>query len=73
MLAAPPFIKGLVDGQIAFTDIGTGAIIGGVLVELVVRLAPLFGLEPRIDGWREGMFLGALGALALWAFGGLGA
>jgi len=62
----------LPDGGIGFTDVGTGAAIGGVLGETAVRLASLFGLKLDIDGWREGMFLGAL--LALWysAFGALG-
>jgi hypothetical protein len=59
------------DGGIGFTDVGTGAAIGGVLGETAVRLASLFDLNLDIDGWREGMFLGAL--LALWysAFGAL--
>jgi hypothetical protein len=59
-------------GRIALTDIGTGAAIGGVLGETAVRLAPMLGLELKIDGWREGMFLGALVTLAFWAFGEMG-
>jgi hypothetical protein len=71
VLATALPIGDLINGQIALTDIGTGAAVGGVLGEIVVRLAPMFGLEPKIDGWREGMFLGALGVLALWVFGEL--
>jgi hypothetical protein len=61
------------DGGIGFTDVGTGAAIGGVLGEGVVRLASMFGRELDIDGWREGMFMGALLALSYSALGALGA
>jgi|GEM_PF-2705739 len=53
-------------GRIGLTDIGTIAVLGGVLGETIVRLARSFGLEVEIDGWREGMFVGALGAVLLW-------
>jgi hypothetical protein len=33
----------------------------------------MFGVDLEIDGWREGMFLGALTALFCWSFGELGA
>lgn len=66
-------IADFADGRITLTDVGTGAAVGGVLGETAVRLAPMLGLELKIDGWREGMFCGALGALAFWAFGELGA
>jgi hypothetical protein len=44
-----------------------------VVGEAAVRLASVLGLELDIDGWREGMFLGALFALAYSAFGAFGA
>jgi hypothetical protein len=54
MSAAMLFIGGLVDGQIALTDIGTGAVIGGVLVEIVVRLRRCSDLSRRSTvGERE--------------------
>jgi hypothetical protein len=56
-----------------FTDVGTGAAIGGVLGEAAVRLASTLGLEFDIDGWREGMFLGASFALVYSALGVFGA
>lgn len=61
------------DGSIGLTNVGTGAAVGGALGEAVVRIASVFGLELGIDGWREGMFFGALLALSYSAFGGLGA
>lgn len=64
-------VGNLVDGQIALTDVGTGAAIGGVLGETAVRLAPMLGFELKVDGWREGMFLGALLVLLAWVFGEL--
>ncbi len=64
---------GRADGAIGITDVGTGAAIGGVLGETVVRLASMVGLEPEVDGWREGMFLGALAVLFYGTFGELGA
>ncbi len=54
--------------RIALTDIGTGAMIGGLLGELGVRLASMLGHRPTIDGWREGMFFGGLIVLLAWAF-----
>jgi len=66
-------VADLADGQIGLTDVGTGAAIGGVLGETAVRLAPMFGVKLKLDGWREGMFFGALGALALAVSGQLGA
>ena len=56
-------------GRLALTDIGTAAMLGGVLGEVYSRLWSLLGWEPVVDGWREGMFFGALFFLALWAFG----
>jgi len=61
----------LANDQIALTDIGAGALIGGALLESAVRLGAALGLELKIDGWREGMFLGALAAFAFWVFGEL--
>ena len=63
----------LTDGGIGFTDVGTGAAVGGALGEAAVRLASALGLELDIDGWREGMFLGALLALSYSTFGMFGA
>ena len=52
--------------DVALGDIGTAAVLGGVLFEAIVRLAPLVGWRPSIDGWREGMFFGALVAFLVW-------
>ena len=54
--------------RIVLTDIGTGAMIGGLLGELGVRLASTLGRRPTIDGWREGMFFGGLVTFLIWAF-----
>jgi hypothetical protein len=61
----------LAHGRIALTDIGTGAMVGGLLGEIAVRIAPLFGRELNMDGWREGMFFGALIVFAAWVSNGL--
>jgi hypothetical protein len=66
-------VAAVTDAGIALTDIGTGAALGGVLGETVVRLAPLLGLELEDDGWRKGMFFGALFTLLFWTFGEVGA
>jgi hypothetical protein len=58
-------------GRIALTDIGTGAMVDGLLGEIAVRMAPLFGRELTVDGWREGMFVGALVVFAAWVSGGM--
>jgi len=63
----------LLDGGMGLTDVGTAAIVGGVLVETVARLGTALGRQHEIDGWREGMFFGALMALLFWAFGEAGA
>jgi hypothetical protein len=47
-------------------DVGTFALVGGVLVEAGVRLAKLLGRQPSTDGWREGMFVGASLGLLYW-------
>jgi hypothetical protein len=49
-------------------DVGTFAVIGGVLAEAGRRIAAVFGREWKADAWREGMFLSGLGALLIWAF-----
>lgn len=46
---------------------------GRVLGETALRLASMLGLELEIDGWREGMFFGALTVLFGWTFRELGA
>jgi len=43
--------------------------LGGLLGEVLVRLGPLFGWEPAVEGWREGMFFGALTFFLVWLFG----
>ncbi len=45
--------------------------LGGLLGEVFVRLASLFGWEPAVDGWREGMFLSALIFVCLWVLGAI--
>ncbi len=45
--------------------------VGGLLGEIAVRIAPLFGRELKVDGWREGMFFGALIVFAAWVSNGL--
>ena len=50
-------------------DVGTFALVGGVLVETGVRVAKRLGCEPTADGWREGMFAGACVGLLYWLFG----
>jgi hypothetical protein len=66
-------IAGLSDGTIGLTDVGTLAVIGGVIGEAAVRIGVAFGREFDIDGWREGMFFGGLVALLFWVFGEGGA
>jgi hypothetical protein len=63
----------LAEGRFTLNDVGTGAVIGGLLGELCTRLAPSIGREWQVDGWREGMFFGALAVLVFWVFGELGA
>ena len=63
------FVPAMVDGNVALTHIGTASMLGDLLGEVVVRLGPLFGWEPDADGWREGMFLGALAFFLAWWFG----
>lgn len=65
-------VAGLVDVRFTLSDVGTTAVIGGLVGELAVRLARSLGTEIRLDGWREGMFIGALWGLSVWIFGGLG-
>lgn len=67
--SAAPVVADLASDPISLSDIGAGAVIGGVLGETAVRLAAALGFEPQIDGWREGMFVGALLALVYWASG----
>ncbi|HEX8689316.1 MAG TPA: hypothetical protein VF729_03645 [Solirubrobacterales bacterium] len=62
-------IAHLSDDRLGLTDIGTVAVIGGVLTEAAVRIGASCGIEWEIDGWREGMFFGALIALLFWLFG----
>ncbi len=50
-------------------DVGTFALVGGVLVETGVRLAKLLGHRSTTDGWREGVFLGACLGLLYWLSG----
>jgi len=50
-------------------DVGSFALIGGVLVEAGVRVGRLLGRHPTTDGWREGMFLGACLGLLYWFSG----
>lgn len=64
-------IADLANRRVALTDVGTGAIIGGLLCELGVRVASLMGHRTAIDGWREGMFLGGLAVFLVWVFGEL--
>lgn len=66
-------IADLSDGNVGLTDIGTLAVVGGVIGETAVRIGMMSGREFEIDGWRDGMFFGALVALLYWAFGELGA
>lgn len=66
-------VLAVADGSFGLTDVGTGAVIGGVLGEMAVRAASMFGMQLTIDGWREGMFVGALLSLSYLAFGELGA
>jgi hypothetical protein len=47
-------------------DVGTFALVGGVLVEAGVRLGKVFGRQRTVDGWREGMFLGGCLGLLYW-------
>lgn len=68
-LAVLVVLADLAGGGIALGDLGTGALIGGVLGETVARVGRLLGHEPEIDGWREGMFAGAVVALLYWALG----
>jgi hypothetical protein len=60
-------------GEVGLADIGTAAIIGGVLGETAARLGVTLGRGSEPDGWRDGMFFGGLAALLYWAFGELGA
>jgi len=49
-------------------DVGTFAVIGGVLAETGRRIAAALGRDWKADAWREGMFVSGLGALLFWAF-----
>lgn len=49
-------------------DVGTFAVIGGVLAETGRRVAALLGREWKADAWREGMFVSGLVTLIVWAF-----
>jgi hypothetical protein len=49
------------------SDVGTFAVIGGVLAETGRRIAALLGRE-WADAWREGMFVSGLVALVIWTF-----
>lgn len=64
-----PLVPVMVAGNVALTDIGTASMLGGLLGEVLVRLGPLFGWEPAVEGWREGMFFGALTFFLVWLFG----
>jgi hypothetical protein len=50
-------------------DVGTVALIGGILGEAGARVSRFLGREPAIDGWREGMFVGGVFALLVWSSG----
>lgn len=63
----------ITDGKIVFTDIGSISLIGGILGESMARFARSVGVEPDIDGWREGMFIAGLAAFAWWVSGQMGA
>lgn len=66
-------IAGLLNGELSLGDVGTVAIVGGVIGEVAARLGAIVGRESEIDGWREGMFFGAMAGLLYWTFGELGA
>lgn len=63
------FVPAMVDGGVALTHIGTASMLGGLLGEVLVRLGSTLGWEPATDGWREGMFFGALAFFLVWLFG----
>jgi hypothetical protein len=50
------------------SDVGTTAIIGGVVAEAGKRAAETLGWSWKADAWREGMFVSGLFALVIWAF-----
>jgi hypothetical protein len=50
------------------SDVGTFAVVGGVLAETGRRVATMLGREWKADAWREGMVVSGLGALLIWAF-----
>lgn len=72
-LSALIVLASLADGQLTLTDVGTGAVLGGLLGEVLTRLAVSLGREWEADGWREGMFYGALLVLTMWLFREMGA
>jgi len=49
-------------------DVGTFAVVGGVLAETGRRVAAVLGREWKADAWREGMFVSGLLALVIWTF-----
>ena len=54
------------------SDVGTAAVIGGVVGEAAARLAKLLGRAWKTDAWREGMFVSGGAALLAWVFQKLG-